>query len=187
MENEDIELIKEYLDGNQGSLKILIERYTPLVFNFSKRFAHDDASDISQEVFIKVWKNIKKFDADKASFKTWLFKITRNTVTDYLRKRKNIVFSELDSEDSSWADKLPDDTMLQDEEIQKIQDKEFLSKLLDDISPSSREVLILYYQEDMTFSEISIVLDKPLNTVKSIHRRAILELRRMIKDFAPKY
>jgi RNA polymerase sigma-70 factor, ECF subfamily len=186
VENEDIDLIKEYLNGNQESFRLLINRYLPLIYNFAARFTINDASDISQDVFIKVWKNIKNFDSSKASFKTWIFQIARNTIIDHLRKKKSIVFSDLEDKDDSWIENVSDNAILQDEIAQKLEDKEFLNKLLDKISPLYREVLVLYYQEDMTFNEIGIVLNKPLNTVKSHHYRAIIELRKMINDnFAP--
>ena len=70
--------------------------------------------------------------------------------------------------------------ILPDEALQKLQDVEYLNKLLGELSPVYREVLILYYQEEMTFDEIGKILNKPLNTVKSHHRRAILKLKNII-------
>lgn len=184
MENEDKDLVKEYLEGNQGAFKDLVEKYTSSIFNFSVRFVgFDYANDVVQDVFLKVWKNIKKFDYNKASFKTWIFTITRNTITDYLRKKKMVNFSSLDKEEDNFADNIEDDVILPDEALIKLQDKEFLNKLLDEIPINYKEVLILYYQEDMTFGEIGKLLGKPLNTVKSHHRRALIMLKEM---FAPK-
>ncbi|KKQ21059.1 MAG: hypothetical protein US34_C0002G0081, partial [Candidatus Nomurabacteria bacterium GW2011_GWC2_36_9] len=61
MEGDHI-LIKKYLDGNQASLKMLIDRYTSSIYNFSSRFVgYEQAKDTTQEVFIKVWKNLKNF------------------------------------------------------------------------------------------------------------------------------
>jgi RNA polymerase sigma-70 factor, ECF subfamily len=184
MEENDEYLIGEYLEGNQETLKLLIDRYTPSIYNFVARFVGaDNSPDIVQDVFVKVWKNIKKFDAKRASFKTWIFKITRNTVTDYLRKKKNLPFSSLDTEEESFEAGIKDEEILPDAALLKLEDKELLNKLLNEIPVYYREVLILYYQEDMTFSEIGTLLDKPLNTVKSYHRRALIKLREMI---APK-
>ncbi|MFA6514922.1 MAG: sigma-70 family RNA polymerase sigma factor [Candidatus Paceibacterota bacterium] len=182
MENSDELKIKEYLLGNEEVFKELVYKYTPSIFNFSARFVGVDyANDIVQDVFIKVWKNIKKFDYNKASFKTWIFTIARNTVTDYLRKKKMINFSALDKEEESFADNIEDDVVLPDEALIKLEDKEFLNKLLDEIPTNYKEVLVLYYQEDMTFKEIGELLGKPLNTVKSHHHRALTILREMLK------
>jgi RNA polymerase sigma factor (sigma-70 family) len=69
--------------------------------------------------------------------------------------------------------------MLPDEIFEKIENKEMLLKVLDKIPPLYKEILIFYYQEDMTFKEIGEVLNKPLNTVKSNHFRAIRILREL--------
>ena len=183
MEKSDDFLVKEYLDGDQDSFNMLIQKYTSSIYNFSIRFVgEDNANDIVQDVFIKVWKNIKKFDDKKSNFKTWIFTIARNTVTDYLRKKKNISFSSLDEDEESFAENIPDEVTLPDEALSKLEDKEFLNKTLDGLPINYREVLILYYQEDMTFNEIGQLLNKPLNTVKSYHHRAILRLREVIKE-----
>ena len=62
----------------------------------------------------------------------------------------------------------------------KVEDGEFLNKILEKLRPEYLEVLTLHYQEEMTFAEIGKILNKPLNTVKSIHRRAVFELRKML-------
>ena len=181
MEENDEKLIREYLDGNQESFKLLIERHTPSIYNFSVHFVGKDyANDIVQDVFLKVWKNIKRFDIKKASFKTWIFRIARNTITDYLRKKKMIPFSYLDNEEESFADSIEDEVILPDETLSKIEDTELLNNLLDKMPINYREVLVLYYQEDMTFKEIGKLLGKPLNTVKSYHQRALILLREKI-------
>ncbi len=178
---EDKDLIKDYLLGDQESFRVLVEKYTPAIYNFSIRFVGSDyVNDIVQDVFIKVWKNIKKFDYTKASFKTWIFTITRNTITDYLRKKKMINFSSLDKEEESFADNIVDEVILPNESLIKLEDKELLNNLIDKLPNNYKEVLIFYYQEDMTFKEIGELLGKPLNTVKSYHHRALQILRGML-------
>jgi len=181
MEKSDEKLVEEYLDGEESSFKILLDRYTSHIYNFSKRFVGVEyANDIVQEVFIKIWKNIENFNVKKANFKTWIFTIARNTITDYLRKKKMVSFSSLDKEDETFADNIEDEVVLPNEALMKLEDKEFLNNLLDKIPAHYKEVLILYYQEEMTFSEIGKLLEKPLNTVKSYHHRALVLLRDMV-------
>ena len=87
-ENTDI-LIKSALNGDMSAFEELIIQYEKKVYNVALRVLKnpDDAMDISQEVFIKIYKNLDKFDG-KASFSTWLYRITTNTCIDELRKRK---------------------------------------------------------------------------------------------------
>jgi RNA polymerase sigma factor (sigma-70 family) len=182
MERSDEELIADYIKGDQAAFKVLLDRYTPILYNFSVRFVGaTNAADIVQEVFIKTWKHIKRFDISKAHFKTWVFTITRNTITDYLRKKKSITFSDMETaEGDSFLDTVPDKSDLPDVVIERLEDTEVLNSLLDQLPSHYREVLVLYYQEEMTFAEIGQTLSKPLNTVKSHHRRALEQLRKMV-------
>ena len=93
---EDKQLIVEYLKGDEKALETLFSRYLKPIYTFVYRLTGNaqDAEDISQEVFVKVWKNLKKYD-DTRSFKTWLFTIAKNTAYDLLRKNKEIVFSDI--------------------------------------------------------------------------------------------
>ncbi len=189
MENKtDGEIIALYKDGNQGAFKELINRYTSILYNFTARLTGPaNAPDLVQEIFIKVWKNINNFDETKASFKTWVFTIARNTTTDFLRKKKSVLFSDMamEGEDGDMEDvseSIPDESLLPDKLLEKLQDKEVLNKTLLKIKPSYREILSLHYEEDLTFDEIGKVLGQPLNTVKSKHRRAILELRKLLEE-----
>jgi RNA polymerase sigma-70 factor, ECF subfamily len=181
---EDNNLIHLSINGDENALRELIEKYTPQIYNFARRFSNDDESpDLTQEIFIKVWKNLKKFNQNKSSFKTWLFTIARNTITDFLRKKKSILFSSLDNEESNFSENIEDKAILPDEVLQKLQDVEMLNSLLEKLPEQYQTVLILHYQESMTFEEISKILGKPLNTVKSFHFRALIKLKKMV---APK-
>jgi RNA polymerase sigma-70 factor (ECF subfamily) len=195
LKENDEEIITSYRNGNQEAFRLLINRYTPPLYNFTARLTNqNDAADIIQEVFIKVWKNIHHFDGTKASFKTWIFTIARNTTTDFLRKKKSLLFSDMpnrasgkkenDEEMNSFAENIPDNNLLPDEALQKLQDKtedqRFLNDILEKLHPNYREVLVLHYQEEMAFEEIGKILGKPLNTIKSQHQRAIMELRKML-------
>ena len=178
---EDNLLINKYLDGDQDSFKVLIDKYTSSVYNFTVRFVGSiNAPDITQEIFIKIWKNLKNFNKDKSQFKTWMFVIARNSITDFLRKKRSIPFSSI-RDDEFFEDNILDETLLPDEVYQKIQDKDILLKFLDELSSDYKLVLTLYYQEEMTFKEIGDILSKPLNTVKSYHYRALKILREKIK------
>lgn len=180
--DEDQILIQKYLDGDQIGLKMLIDKHTSSVYNFISRFVKDtQREDIVQEVFIKVWKKLESFDKDKAQFKTWLFVIARNTTTDYLRKKKMILFSSLDKEEENFGESIEDEIILPDEVLQKLQDKEMLDKVLNELKDEYKTVLVLHYQEDMSFKEIGEVLGKPLNTVKSYHQRALVILHQRLK------
>ena len=181
----DEEIILAYKKGNEEALKTLIKRYASPLYNFTARLTNRSAAtDSVQEVFIKAWKNISRFDPERASFKTWVFTIAKNTTTDFLRKKKSLLFSDLekdgDADSDSFAENIPAEDLLPDETLQKLEDSQMLDKILEKLPPDYREVLVLHYQEEMTFEEIGKILDKSLNTIKSQHRRAIIKLRKML-------
>ena len=188
----DEEIIELYRNGDQEAFKHLIDRYKTALYNFTARLTNkEDAPDIVAEIFIKVWKNIGRFDKEKASFKTWIFTIGRNTITDFLRKKKNLLFRDMqnrtgeennnEENGNSFEENIPDENILPDKALQKLQDREFLNNTLKKLSLSEKEILLLHYQEEMTFDEIGKVLNKNLHTVKSIHRRALIKLRKLLE------
>ena len=86
----DEEIIALYKSGEKEAFKKLIDRYTIPLYNFTARITNRiDTSDIVQEIFIKVWKNIHRFNPLQASFKTWIFTIAKNTAMDFLRIKKS--------------------------------------------------------------------------------------------------
>jgi RNA polymerase sigma-70 factor, ECF subfamily len=163
---------------NNSQLENIIEQHLKSVFNYVYKIVRNrgETEDITQDVFIKVWKNFDKFDAVK-NFKTWLFAIARNTTIDHLRKDKDILFSE---KAENFEESITDIEPLPDEIFVKKELGKELEIALSKIRPDFREIILLHYTEDMTFEEISEVVEKPLNTVKSQHRRALATLRKFL-------
>ena len=184
MENlTDIQLINLYLEGNTKAFDGLVNRYSQATYRLIVQTVgnKDEAHDIVQETFIKVWKNIKKFD-QKRNLKTWIFTIAKRTAIDYLRRRKNVAFSSIDSgeTDTSFDDNIPDDGLLANEIFEKNEDIELIKKALNSISLENKMIILLHHGEEMTFDEISIVLEKPMNTIKSQYRRTLIGLRKFL-------
>lgn len=173
----DEELARDSAKGDSEAFDILMKRYLAHVYNFLRRYGGDtDAEDLTQETFFKAWKNIKRFKTG-ASFKTWLFTIARNTAFDKLRKKKPMLFSDAESDKGLSIEETIQNPELLEDIFSKAEDAELLEKELLTLSPDDRAILLLHYREEMTFEEIAVVLKKPMNTVKSRHRRALLALR----------
>ena len=185
MEKNDKQLVLDYLSGDETALNIIIRRYLKLVYNFAYRLTGraQDSEDISQETFIKIWKNIKRYDQNK-EFKTWLLAIAKNTATDWLRKRKDFVFSHFETAEgkNSIMDFLADSAPMPDKVALQAEDKKFIGELLSQLSPSDREIISFRYDDSLTFEKIGRILSQPLNTIKSRHRRAIIFLRKILTE-----
>jgi RNA polymerase sigma-70 factor, ECF subfamily len=162
-------------------IEVIIKQHIKLVYNFAFRLSgsESDAADIAQESFIKIWKNIEKFDPDK-NFKTWILAITRNTTIDWLRKRKNISFSKLGDDEKTFEENIVDIEPLPDEIFYKKELALELENALSKIRPDFREIIFLRYTQNLTFEEISEVVGKPLNTIKSHHLRALSAIRKLL-------
>jgi len=182
MSRSDEQLISDYLEGDDQSLSVLVDRYLSDAYNFALSLTKDSqsAEDITQESFVKAWKNIRKF-VPTNSFKSWLFRIVRNTAIDTLRKKKEVAFSVFENVEGEnpLVASLADTAPLPDELLARAEDAQYLEKLLEQLNPEYREVLTLRNTSNLTFEEIGKILQKPLHTVKSQHRRALIALRRL--------
>ncbi|MEI6528509.1 MAG: RNA polymerase sigma factor [bacterium] len=183
MPKTDAQLVEEYLNGTESAFAELTGRYLKTVHNFAYYLSRDKnlADEIAQETFIKIWKNLAKFKQE-GNFKTWLLIVARNTALDWLRKRKAIAFSEFENEEGSnyLEENIVDLEALPDEAFEEAERNKVLEKLLLEVPMLYREVLLLHYQEEMTFEEIAKVLKRPVETVKSQHRRALILLRKRL-------
>ncbi len=183
MDCSDQQLINDYLKGDENSLEVLIKRYLKPIYSFVFRYVGNsqEAEDITQDVFIKVWRNLKKFDQNR-SFKTWIFTIAKNTSLDFLKKKKPILFSEFKNIDgkNTFVENFRDSSLLPDKLVEQIDMKKMFALAMKKLSSKYRLVLSLYYENYLNFREIVEILGEPFNTVKSRDRRGLIVLREFV-------
>jgi RNA polymerase sigma-70 factor (ECF subfamily) len=173
---EDKKLIEKYLKGDEKALEVLISKYLKPIYNFIFCYVQNqqDAEDLTQETFLKMWRKFKKFKKEK-DFENWLFTIAKNTCFDFLRKkRKNLILNAENLE--MVADFAP--SLLEKMEKESLLEK--LKKEIEKLPFKMKEVINLHYNFGLNFREISEILGEPMNTVKSRHKRAISKLKRSI-------
>ena len=142
------------------------------------------SEDITQDVFLKVWGKIKSYRKGESA-KAWLFAIARNTTIDYLRKKHPVAFCDFEHEEGNYiTDTLADEALKPLDLVIRAEDETFLKEALATLAPIYREVIVLHYEQDLTFDEIGKILGRPLHTVKSQHRRGLSKLREILD--APK-
>ena len=183
MEPSDAELVVAYRTGETNAFTILVTRHLGPVRFFILRLTRDAAvaDDLAQEVLVKVWRALDRYDAER-SFTTWLYTIARRTVIDWSRKRQPILFSALQhSDEDSIEQQLPDQELpLPDTLFARAERAELVAAALDALPPRYREVLVLHYLEGLSFAEISAVTGTPLHTVKSQSRRGGVRLKAIL-------
>lgn len=187
MENySDEQLVGLAVNKDKAALETLIKRYLQPIYSFSYKYVKNqaDAEDITQEVFVKVWRNLKKFDQSR-SFRPWLYKIAQNTCLDMLKKKSPVLFSELETmEEGDWFEQnLIADTKSPAELAETALTAAKLKSVVTKLKPKYAEVVEMYHGQELNFREISQTLNQPLNTVKSRYRRALLRLKQMLTDF----
>ena len=158
------------------SFEQLLYAYEKRIFNYILRLIQnkEDAEDIAQETFIKVYKNLHKIDQDK-NFKTWLYTIATNTTYDWLRRKKSRrELFVIDDPESSF------ETIDEVDTYKEVEDKEVVEQALQCIKPLYKSILLMYYKDELTYEEIAHHLRIPLNTVKTHLFRAKRALKEKI-------
>jgi RNA polymerase sigma-70 factor, ECF subfamily len=152
----------------------LIDRYAAPLSRYGRRFLadRDDIDDVVQEVFVKTYEHLASFDTAR-SFKPWIYRIAHNVFVNALRRREKVGLS-LDW-DTLAALPLRDESVESEEERKNIRD--LLERGMDKLSVKYREVLVLYYTEELSYKEISEILHLPLGTVCVRVKRAREALR----------
>ena len=189
-EISDRDLVLAALAGDHGSFAALVERYVSPIYKFSYRYVRNgpDAEDIAQETFLRVWKNLKKFDQSK-NFRTWLFAVAKNASLDFLKKKRTLSFSQISEEDDAVEAVLAPYIAVADTASAIFDQgivKDHLDAALADLPPRYRNVMTMRYHDNLKFREIAERLHEPVDTVKSRHRRGLTLLRGIVdgKKFA---
>ncbi len=184
-EPTDQDLIREARDGSDEALQKLVERYLPSVYTFCVRYMGnaEEAQDAAQETFLKAWRSLGRYD-QKRSFKTWLFAIAKNTATDIMRKRKSVVFSKFDTADDAnvLTDTLADTEPRAEDVFDQTLAASEVQEALQTLKPRDRLILTLRYDEELSFEDIAKILKASPNTIRSLHRRALLALRKVFTN-----
>jgi RNA polymerase sigma-70 factor (ECF subfamily) len=182
-ELSDSELIARHRGGDESAFEEVIRRHLKPVYGFVCRYLgdRDDAEDIVQEAFLRAWRHLDRFDADK-NFRTWLFRIARNAALDHIKKKRPALFSEFEREDGGnvLEETLADPSELPSELLDRGDLAKTAATAVAGLSPIYRTVMFLRYNDHLTFQEISEALGEPIDTVKSRHRRALISLKKTL-------
>ena len=183
-------LLRRCLAGDAAAWERLVEQQNRRIFNLCYRFtgSRDEAEDLTQEVFIKMYRTLDSYDMQRGAFTTWVTTVTRNLLVDNFRKRKmDRVTDSLDAgagpeeEGLSLAEKLADGGVSPDRQVGRRETQEMVQLALGKLSPELREAVILRDLQDMDYKEIAQALKVPEGTVKSRINRGRTELARLLQ------
>ena len=181
--SQDADLVERCRHGDRGAWEHLVRSHTRLVYSACYRFTNhpDESHDLTQEVFLRVFRGLHTYDARAGGFRTWLLRLTRNLLIDnYRRTKKHRVLDPLEDqilvlEATASAGGQADRTLRGREA------SEMLQAGLQRLSPELREAVILRDLEEMEYKEIAQVLRIPEGTVKSRINRGRSQLGRQLR------
>ena len=177
----DLRLVRRCKRGDEAAFAELLARYRQPIYGLCLRMVRDreQARDLAQEVFIKVFSLLDRYD-EQYAFASWLFRIASNHCIDYLR-RNRLRFISLDGltgpDGEAREMPVPDRAPLPDRQLAGREAIAKVEEIIDELPPHYRLMIQLRHGEDMSYEQIAQVLDMPLGTVKArIHRaRALIQ------------
>ena len=175
------EIIERCLNGDQAAWESIVRMYRRKVFNVAYKFVgrHDQAEDLTQDVFLKLYKSLDTFDR-RANFQTWLISVSRNLCIDHyraVRKERETINRDVDPADFAPVSTDP----RADVQLEQRDRVRLLRQALDKLAPTLRTAVMLRDIQELTYQEIADKLHLPEGTVKSRINRGRTELARQIQ------
>ncbi|MCW3786571.1 RNA polymerase sigma factor [Plebeiibacterium sediminum] len=186
----DFDIIKEILNGNKDQYRFLIERYQDQIFRACMGYVHceEDANDLTQETFIKVYQKLSNFKFN-AAFSTWIYRIAINLSLNFLRKKKGNLFDRIESALDSLTSKPqiqisdysnPEDILITNEHT------EMISKVIESLSDKQKTAFVLSKYEELSQKEIATIMEITEGAVESLLQRAKANLQKKISHLLKK-
>jgi RNA polymerase sigma-70 factor (ECF subfamily) len=182
--SQDQSLVGRCLGGDEAAWEELVRVHTRQVYGLCFRFTNSgsEAQDLTQEVFLRVFRTIRSFRSSEGSFTTWLSRVTRNLLIDhYRRTRQERVTDSIEEQLPTLEEEGAAASVRPDHQLAGREANEILQLTLQKLSPDLREAVILRDLQEMEYREIADVLGIPEGTVKSRINRGRAELARLLR------
>ena len=184
----DARLVKSILDGNRVGFRMLINRHATTVRMFVARFIPllEDEEEVTQDVFMKAYESLQRFDAEKANFKTWLLRIAYHTALKHLRHEPRLEFVELEGLDIETISDDATNTLLGDTSSHRLM---LLKKAVSLLASDDQMLISLYYYDGHPLREIAYIVDRSdsylssrLQWLRKKIYQTVIQLERNEKD-----
>ncbi len=178
----DEELVAAFQRGELSAFDTLVLRWDGKIRGAIYRIlgSEDEARDLCQEAFLKAYRALPGFKG-QARFSSWLYQIALNLCRDRMRRRRGRVFISLDDPDGPESNQRPDPGPGALELVESMDISRMMAGAVADLPEDQRVVIVLKEYQDLTFLEISEVLDVPLSTVKTRLYRGLIQLRESLE------
>ena len=172
------ELIKKAQNGQAEAFGKLYDTYLPRIFRFVfiKVSSRPDAEDLTHQIFLNAWQNIKNFEFRGSPFSSWLYKIASNAVIDHYRTKRNYESIEFVAEETFAH--FPNLT----EKMDEASDIKIIMLALKKLEPDQQNVLIMKFVDDLPNKEIAQILDKSEGAIRVVQHRALKQLKKYVNE-----
>jgi RNA polymerase sigma-70 factor (ECF subfamily) len=180
--SSDAEIVQRCLEGDQHAWTEIVRSYSRRIYNLAYRFtaSHGGAEDLTQEVFIRVYRSLNQYDASLGDLSNWLMRLARNLVIDDYRKRQRTPTAAGDDlADHEYH--LPSHSDSPQRSLERQERRLQVLAAIEKLSPDLRECVILRDIEELTYQEIVDLLKIPEGTVKSRINRGRIELAKVLR------
>jgi RNA polymerase sigma-70 factor (ECF subfamily) len=177
----DPKLVERCLQGDDDAWELLVSSYGKRIFNLCFRYTYrkDDAEDLTQEIMIRVYQNLKSYRSEAGSFQNWILRVARNLVIDHYRQMRR--YPQTGGSEELETMKIKDTKVLSPQRVaEQSEAAAFLQDGLQSLSPELKEAIILRDLEGMAYHEMADLLNIPEGTVKSRINRGRLELAKLL-------
>jgi RNA polymerase sigma-70 factor (ECF subfamily) len=177
----DHKLVEHCLQGDDAAWETVVSSYGKRIYNLSYRYTNrkDEAEDLTQEIFIRVYQNLKSYRSDAGSFQTWILRVARNLAIDHYRQNRRYPQTG-GSEELETMNIMDDKIPNPQRAAEQVEASQFLQEGLQALSPELKESIILRDLEGMPYHEIAGMLSIPEGTVKSRINRGRIELAKLL-------
>jgi len=179
-DTDDLILIDEFKNGNINAYNTLVRKYQKKIYSLIRKMVldHDDASDITQEVFIKLYSSLKDFRGESKFF-TYIYRIAVNYSINHLNKKNRILSRSADIENESYH--LSSDEAGADEKFDSDLKSKFLDKAIGLLPEQQRIVFNLRFYENLSYEEISQITNKSVGGMKANYFHAVKKIQEYFK------
>jgi RNA polymerase sigma factor (sigma-70 family) len=176
---EDVEILTQFQspDTQKWAFEQLVKKYQQKIYGHIRKMVidHDDANDVTQETFVKIWRNLDGFQGNSQLY-TWIYRIATNECLSFLDKKRKKSWFSFDTKNEYLAEKLTSSSYISGDEIQMK-----LQKALLTLPDKQRLVFNMKYFDDMKYEEISAVLGTSVGALKASYHLAVKKIEEFVK------
>ncbi|MDD8018454.1 MAG: sigma-70 family RNA polymerase sigma factor [Bacteroidota bacterium] len=178
-QDDELQLIQEFRNGNEQAYNKLVLRYQEKIYWIVRRMIpdHDEADDVTQNVFIKAYQSLKTFKGD-SSFYTWIYRIAVNSSLNEIRRKKIRKTFSLDESETIQLHSDDDQPL---ERMEKEERTKLIQKAIEQLPEKQKKVFVLRYYEELPYEEIAKILKTSVGGLKANYFHAVKKIGDYLK------